>query len=398
VLPLGRLAALTLPLVALGCHDDRPLRVFVDVCGALCGDRSNLMRDVRDYSGMECATSVRVRVYAEEHDLGSGQVLAERCADLGSIGGLSAAFDVVLDGGVSGSTGVGAPIDLPGFSPNGPFSVEVALYSPGGDPNCPADAPMVGLGRSPTIDPAEGLPGSVHVALGCHELCTVPPATDVALFVKLLRIEDQMPSPSSLPASARIGETYPYAQLTSTAGICVALPSDLPPPRAEFRAFLTRMGSNGALIGKFVADQSGFSGCLAIRLGTPDGNIYGCLSIADPTTTAYTIDSEVLRKLALSKAPTDRSGSILVALLDNTGAPAAGAVVVAPGNATVSYVDASATSIDTTAVATTPSGLAIVRDAPLATYSATVDAVNFAYFTAGGIEPGSVMTLTTALP
>jgi len=377
----------------IACVRSRSGAVHVGVCGKLCGGDET--RDPGDFTDIDCATEARLRVYAADgaRPPTTGALpLVERCIDLRVQGTrLSDLF---------GSPDMGQPASGPlALDPVAAQKVvvEVGLYEPGGAP-CPADAPMVALGRSSIVD-LRSQDIDIAVPLGCHAGCQ----TRHSIFLEARRLEDD--APLRLPADTVLGEIFSYEPMLSVDGTC-AYPS-MALPRGQFRPFAASRTMNG-FSGDYAIDPQSAAGCLAASIPAPSGSgaTYACLVISSLSTfTLWSVGDQQHLATLRGIAGDAGSGALVVRIFDRFHRTPVGATLTWYGSSEVG--DAEYLQEDWMTIAQgslTATGIAIVRNAPTGLYGVnypvdpTIGFGDSSYFNAGGAEPGSITTIAVFPP
>jgi hypothetical protein len=296
-----------------------------------------------------------------------------------------------------------------GVNPTGPIAldpvvsqkvvVEVALYEPGGAAACPADAPMVALGRSSIVD-LKGGDADIIIPLGCHPSCE----TRHALRLELRNLEDNSTG-SMLPSGMVLGEIYSYEPMISVAGTCGS--PTLAFPRGQFRSFSAQQTTDG-FAGDFAFDPTWSAGCVAARIAAPDGvgATYACLESSSLTSaTLWKVGDDAHLATLLGIAGDSPNGALVVRIYDRSGNAPVGARLswwgaATPGDA--EYLQEDWTSLGRGGLTST--GIAIVLNAPTGIYEVTYPTdengmTSKTYFTAGGAdEPRTITTISVFEP
>jgi hypothetical protein len=389
--PLSKMLCICL-LGLIACERSRSGAVHVGVCGKLCGDET---KDPRDFTDIDCATEARVRVYAADTAMPpttGAQPLTERCIDLKVQG---TRLSDLFGSPDMGQTAPG-PLALDPVSAR-KVVVEVGLYEPGGAP-CPADAPMVALGRSSIID-LRSQDIDIAVPLGCHAACQ----TGHAVALEAYHLEDN--TSQRLPSGMVLGEIFSYEPMLSVNGTC-GYPS-MAVPRGQFRPFAASRTATG-FNGDYAIDSQSAAGCLAVSIPAPSGSgaTYACLVNASLSTfKLWSVGDEQHLATLRGIAGDASSGTLVVRIYDRANGTPVGATLTWYGSAGVG--DAEYLQEDWMTIkqgSLTATGIAIVRNAPTGSYGVTypfdpqTGVGESAYFNAGGAEPGSITTIAVSPP
>jgi hypothetical protein len=377
-MPLSRAAALFALALAAGCARPATVAVHAVLCNLLTNDTD---RAGDDYSDLTCAAQARIRVFRD----GDSAPVAERCVDF------SASTPV---GHLFGQSGDALPLDLGAVPSDRPLTVEVAVYAAGG-PLCPAEAPLLALGRSPASDLRRQT--EVAVALAVRRGCS-----DVATGITLApqQLEDMTPIAPTPQLS--LADVYAYDALVSTAGACTA-PTTF---RGQRRHFTAIQGSdaNGptpTLTGPWFWDHSYINGCAAASLDDGDGGIDACIGFGPSGERPVWLPSaaHLAAVRAANRArPGVKNGALIVRIFDKDGkTPFVGAKIYFerqnqldgaryPSNSDWSDLGADATTSDS-------GGIALFLDAPSGPFIVDWGDNTGVFFAAGAAaDPGAVTT------
>lgn len=373
MLPLSRTLACAccLALAAAACQ--RTVQLHAAVCGALCGDDT---RAPTDFSGLDCAVAARVRVYAGAGGSPPLQTtpLREHCFDLRAHG---TRLDELFATGPGNRAGVTA---LQGITAD-KVLVEVALYAPGGALGCPADAPLVALGRSGIVNLAGA--DTIDVPLGCHAQCP----SRAALQASVHALEDDA-GLGALPTPAVLGDIFAYDPLVSTSGLCV--PPRLPQARGQFRAYGADYDGT-TFSGAFGFDGAADAGCVAARFTTAAGVVsYACLEYAGlGSATLWRVGSAQHLASLGTLAAGRRNGALVIRVFPATNVPLAGTTVFGPSGEEAGYVDSDWMSL---AGGMGPIGVAVFPDAPVGSYTVTFADRQTRTLNAGAADDAAITT------
>jgi hypothetical protein len=298
-----QIALLLLALLVPACANHRALPIQAVLCDQLSGDA----RSATDYSDLTCARQARVRVLGA-----TPAALVDRCIDLGGGTRLEDLF-------ASDTPGRATPIGLGSVDSSRRVAVELDLYAPGAAP-CPADAPLLALGRSAEIDLSDRSLSAIAVPLAARKGCG---DTDDGVVLDVRYLEDLSTAPT--PALA-LGEVYAYDGAISSSGVCRA-PLSHRGRRRLFRASQLADGTgapSNQVSGTIFFDHSGFAGCTLAHVDDRQGGVDACLggAAAPHQASMWLLQPDHLAHIrdANRALPNPQNGALVVRIVDPSGA------------------------------------------------------------------------------